>query len=274
MFTNNLLYFSFSITIALMIFVNYGGGDYKFIEHAIWNGLHVADLVFPWFLWIMGVCIPMSIKSTIKSNTPTSKALLRITRRSIILFLIGLFLGAGTYLQTMRIFGVLQRFSISYFVVASTCFVSMKYLENSSDDTKARNNKRMFADILRIKFPWVVTITIMTIHTLILFAVPFEDCPSGYLGPGGYHENGEYFNCTGGITGYIDRKVLGKHTYQYAEIRTMYQSPFAFDPEGLLGKSFIITLQINKSIKFLNRMLTINCARLHWSPSGYYTDDV
>ncbi|KRT86310.1 hypothetical protein AMK59_1959, partial [Oryctes borbonicus] len=142
------------ITIALMIFVNYGGGDYKFIEHAVWNGLHIADLVFPWFLWIMGVCIPMSIRSTIKSNTPTSKALLRITRRSIILFLIGLFLGAGTHLQTMRIFGVLQRFSISYFVVASTCFVSMKYLENSSDDTKASNNKRMFADILRIKVPW------------------------------------------------------------------------------------------------------------------------
>ncbi|KRT86311.1 hypothetical protein AMK59_1496, partial [Oryctes borbonicus] len=58
---------------------------------------------------------------------------------------------------------------------------------------------------------------------------------SGYLGPGGYHENGEYFNCTGGITGYVDRKVLGKHTYQYAEIRTIYQTPFAFDPEGLLG---------------------------------------
>ncbi|GJQ67696.1 hypothetical protein Trydic_g16520, partial [Trypoxylus dichotomus] len=124
------------ITIALMIFVNYGGGDYKFIEHAIWNGLHLADLVFPWFLWIMGVCIPMSIRSTIKSNTPTNKALLRITRRSIILFLIGLFLGAGTNLKTMRIFGVLQRFGISYLVVASVCFLSMKYLENSEEDTK------------------------------------------------------------------------------------------------------------------------------------------
>ena len=51
-----------------MIFVNYGGGDYNFMDHAIWNGLQVADLVFPWFMWIMGVCIPISIKSVLKTN--------------------------------------------------------------------------------------------------------------------------------------------------------------------------------------------------------------
>jgi hypothetical protein len=36
------------ITIALMIFVNDGAGGYWFFEHATWNGLCVADLVFPW----------------------------------------------------------------------------------------------------------------------------------------------------------------------------------------------------------------------------------
>ena len=36
------------ITIALMIFVNDGAGGYWFMEHATWNGLQVADLVFPW----------------------------------------------------------------------------------------------------------------------------------------------------------------------------------------------------------------------------------
>lgn len=59
-----------------MIFVNSGGGHYWWIEHATWNGLHVADLLFPWFLWIMGVCIPMSIKSQINRD---------ITRRQILL---------------------------------------------------------------------------------------------------------------------------------------------------------------------------------------------
>lgn len=56
------------IAIILMIFVNYGGGHYWFIEHATWNGLHLADLVFPWFLFLMGVCIPMSIKSQLYRN--------------------------------------------------------------------------------------------------------------------------------------------------------------------------------------------------------------
>ena len=36
------------ITIALMIFVNDGAGGYWFLEHAAWNGLQPADLVFPW----------------------------------------------------------------------------------------------------------------------------------------------------------------------------------------------------------------------------------
>lgn len=56
------------LTIALMIFVNSGGGEYEWIEHATWNGLHLADIVFPCFLWIMGVCIPISIKSQIMKN--------------------------------------------------------------------------------------------------------------------------------------------------------------------------------------------------------------
>ena len=39
------------ITIALMIFVNDGAGGYWFLEHATWNGLQVADVVFPWYVF-------------------------------------------------------------------------------------------------------------------------------------------------------------------------------------------------------------------------------
>ena len=39
------------ISLAIMIFVNYDGGDYWFFNHSIWNGLTVADLVFPWFIF-------------------------------------------------------------------------------------------------------------------------------------------------------------------------------------------------------------------------------
>lgn len=63
-----------------MIFCNYGGGGYFFMEHAVWNGLTVADLVFPWFLWIMGVCIPISVASTFKKEIPRHKTFLNILR--------------------------------------------------------------------------------------------------------------------------------------------------------------------------------------------------
>jgi len=40
--------FIFRISIIVMIFVNYGGGKYWFFKHSKWNGLTIADLVFPW----------------------------------------------------------------------------------------------------------------------------------------------------------------------------------------------------------------------------------
>lgn len=68
--------------IVVMIFVNSGGGHYWWIDHATWNGLHIADLVFPWFLFIMGVCIPLSIKSQINRKVPTKKIVLKIIQVS------------------------------------------------------------------------------------------------------------------------------------------------------------------------------------------------
>ena len=115
------------ITIALMIFVNDGTGGYWFLEHATWNGLQVADLVFPWFLWIMGVCIPMSIKSFEKRKVPFGVAFVGILRRSIVLFLLGFFANTLGWidLDKLRIPGVLQRFAITYFVVATTGLLFM-----------------------------------------------------------------------------------------------------------------------------------------------------
>lgn len=70
------------VAIVLMIFVNSGGGHYWWINHATWNGLHFADVVFPFFLFIMGVCIPMSIKSQMNRQVPTSEIIKRIIKVS------------------------------------------------------------------------------------------------------------------------------------------------------------------------------------------------
>lgn len=61
----------------------------------------------------------------------------------------------------------------------------------------------------------------------------------GYLGPGGRHENGKYFNCAGGAAGYIDKILLTlSHIDQKPAIDPVYGSG-PFDPEGILGKSCV-----------------------------------
>ena len=58
-----------------MIFVNDGAGHYWFLEHVTWDGLLLADCVFPWFMWIMGVCIPISVRSQLKRGVSRWKIL-------------------------------------------------------------------------------------------------------------------------------------------------------------------------------------------------------
>jgi heparan-alpha-glucosaminide N-acetyltransferase len=50
------------MNILLMVFVNLGGGSYWYINHSYWNGMTIADLVFPWFIFIMGVTIGVTLK--------------------------------------------------------------------------------------------------------------------------------------------------------------------------------------------------------------------
>ncbi|CAG2120764.1 unnamed protein product, partial [Medioppia subpectinata] len=51
------------ITILMMIFVNVGAGGYEFLDHAPWDGFHFADIIFPWFIFIMGTTMAISLKS-------------------------------------------------------------------------------------------------------------------------------------------------------------------------------------------------------------------
>ena len=46
-----------------MMFVNYGGGGYWFLDHSIWHGLTIADLVMPWFMFMMGVRLVKSLRA-------------------------------------------------------------------------------------------------------------------------------------------------------------------------------------------------------------------
>lgn len=154
-------------------------------------------------------------------------------QRSVTLFLIGVFLNStrGPNLENLRIFGVLQRFGVAYLVVSSV-FVLFVRPPGVAPQNRV---KRSLYDIILLLPQWAIMLGVVLLYLLITFHLPVPGCPSGYLGPGGMHENGRYNACIGGATGYIDRVVLGnQHMYQFPTAKHVYHSQ-AFDPEGVFG---------------------------------------
>ncbi|KAL2734398.1 heparan-alpha-glucosaminide N-acetyltransferase-like [Vespula squamosa] len=229
------------IAVLLMIFVNNGGGEYVFFNHSAWFGLTVADLVLPWFAWIMGLTIAISKRAELL-NISRSKIILRNFTRSLILIVLGLMINSqkSKYIEDLRFPGVLQLLAISYFVCTMIETIFMK-----SD----RQFERFFllGDILENWIQWLIILTIVAAHTLITFLLPVADCPKGYLGPGGYDTFKKYTNCTGGAAGYIDRYVFGNHMYHQTQ-NPVYGVILRHDPEGImntLSAIFIVYLGIH-----------------------------
>jgi predicted acyltransferase len=109
-------------TIAAMIVVNNQSSDAAYwpLRHAEWNGWTPTDLVFPFFLFIVGVSLVLSFEARLERGASRSQLFLRALRRSAILFLIGLMLNglAARHVESWRIPGVLQRIAIAYCAAA------------------------------------------------------------------------------------------------------------------------------------------------------------
>ncbi|WP_069661172.1 acyltransferase family protein [Arcticibacter eurypsychrophilus] len=111
------------ITVAAMILVN-NPGDwghiYSSLEHAAWNGCTPTDLVFPFFLFIVGVAIVYALQSKKEDIVNHTPLLIKAFKRGSILFLLGLFLAFFPKFnpETVRILGILQRIGIVYFICA------------------------------------------------------------------------------------------------------------------------------------------------------------
>jgi predicted acyltransferase len=117
------------LTIAFMILVNNNGSEvyaYWPLKHAAWNGFTPTDLVFPTFLFLVGISTVFSSASRIAQGATRQSLLLHVVRRSVILFLLGLVVNSFPFfnLHTMRFYGVLPRIAICYLIVASLYLVS------------------------------------------------------------------------------------------------------------------------------------------------------
>ena len=117
------------ITVAFMVLVNSPGNksSYDLLSHSQWNGCTIADLVFPLFIFIVGISSVYSI-SNAQEKYSKSVIVSSIIKRSIFLFIIGLLLNAFPYhfdFATIRIYGVLQRISICY-LLGSILFLTTR----------------------------------------------------------------------------------------------------------------------------------------------------
>jgi predicted acyltransferase len=152
------------LTVAFMIFVNSPGSwDYvcPWFAHAKWNGCTPTDLIFPFFLFIVGLSISFSFSSA--RSAPVSPSLiLKIIKRSMLLFLIGVLINGFPFYQldTLRIPGVLQRIAI----VFMCC--SLLFLYTS------------------IRVQIAMTLLILTGYWIVMTFVPLPGGIAGSLEPG------------------------------------------------------------------------------------------
>lgn len=171
------------ITIAAMILVN-NPGSWKYVfaplRHAEWHGWTPADLVFPFFLFIVGVSISLSFSKRMKKGGEGHDLTLKIVKRTLILFALGILLTLVPRFdfQTLRIPGVLQRIALCYFFSA-LLFI---WLRERSRATTA--------------------FMLLVSYWLVMKLVPVP----GY-GPGILDDKGNL--CT-----YIDSRLLAGHLYK------------------------------------------------------------
>jgi predicted acyltransferase len=186
-------------TIAAMILVNNAGDwnkTYAPLLHAEWHGWTPTDLIFPFFLFAVGVAIPYAFAGRLaRSGGDRGPLHGQILRRTLLLFALGLFLNWFPFYTVdwpaSRIPGVLQRIALVYLVAA------LAWLH------------------LGPRSRAVLALALLAGYGLAMVLVPVPGYGAGDLSP------------DGNLSAWIDQRVLGQHTWRKA--------PGPGDPEGILS---------------------------------------
>jgi predicted acyltransferase len=186
------------ITIGAMILVNDAGNDSAYwpLKHARWNGWTPTDLIFPFFLFIMGVAMVFSFSSRLKHGESRPHLMAHALQRALILFALGVLLNGFPnqyHLASIRIEGVLQRIALCYLLSSAIILWS---------DWRGR----VFALVACLVAYWVL----MRFVPVPGFGVPTHAIP--LLDP------------DRNLTAWLDRKLFLGHLYEGTR-----------DPEGVLS---------------------------------------
>jgi predicted acyltransferase len=193
------------ITIAGMVLVNNPGtwsAIYDPLEHAQWNGWTPTDFVFPFFLFIVGISITLALGKRVETNGVDSGVYLKIVRRTLLIFGLGLFLATFPFynftdgkwldISTVRIMGVLQRIAVCYFI-ASLIFIHTNW------------QKQVY-----------IAAGLLILYWLLMTLIPVPGC-----------EITTFNDKACNLAAYLDRAILTEnHIWRSAKV---------YDPEGLLS---------------------------------------
>lgn len=174
-------------TIAGMMLVN-NPGDWGHVYapflHAKWHGWTFTDLIFPFFLWIVGVAMTLSFAKRQERGDSSARLLLHVIRRAAIIFGLGLFLNGFPFfdLSIIRIPGVLQRIAVCY-LIGSTIFLYSS---------------------LRWQMVW--TGVFLAVYWLLVAIVPVPGYGAGVV------------EMNGNLAWYIDSSLLQGHTWRGAPV--------------------------------------------------------
>jgi predicted acyltransferase len=186
------------LTVAGMVLVNNPGtwsAVYGPLQHAEWHGWTPTDMVFPFFLFVVGVSIPLALGPALERGAGGLPA--RVLRRAAVIFALGLLLHALPFfpLATLRVPGVLQRIAVCYLVAA--------LLVLATRGSRGWRVQAVTAGVLLVGY-W-----------LLMTKVAAPGQVAGDLSP------------DGNLAGYVDRLVLGS--------RHIWQATRVYDPEGILS---------------------------------------
>lgn len=177
------------MTIAGMIMVNNPGSwshIYLPLAHAEWNGWTPTDFIFPFFLFIVGIAIPLALGKKVETGGVTSNVYLKILKRAALIFLIGLFLHAMPFfeLSTLRIPGVLQRIAVCY-LIASLIFLHTNWKQQT-----------------------IIGVALLIIYWILMTTIPVPGCEITTM-------NDKACN----LSAYIDRTVIGlNHIWKQGKV--------------------------------------------------------
>jgi predicted acyltransferase len=186
------------LTVAAMVLVNNPGtwsAVYRPLQHAEWHGWTPTDMVFPFFLFVVGVSIALALGPALERGA--SGLPVRVLRRAAVIFALGLLLHALPFfpLATLRIPGVLQRIAVCYLLAA--------LLVGATRGARGWRVQAVTAGALLVGY-WLLMTKV---------AAPGQE--AGDLSP------------DGNLAGYVDRLVLGS--------RHIWQATRVYDPEGILS---------------------------------------